>query len=59
MIELRVGYAMVREMSASRHTMEQHLICWFHTRVHLSPHCDVIGELANRVITGGIDKLVA
>ncbi len=59
MVELRVGYATVREFSQSRRSMSAHLLCWFYTRVCLSPRFNIIDELTGRVLAGGIDKLVA
>lgn len=59
MIELRHGYVMTREFSASRRTAESHLCIWFHTSVQLSPRLNVITELTSRVLSAGIDKLVS
>ncbi len=58
MIELRVGYSTVHEYSQSRHSLSSHLLCWFYTRVCLSPRFNIIDELTSRVLGGGIDKLV-
>jgi hypothetical protein len=57
-IELRHAYAMVHEYSNSRHSMSEHLICWFYTRACLSPRLNIIGEVTSRVLAAGIDKLV-